>query len=101
MVHFEALIPNLPLVLQYFDFLRSRKPAEVPPHRLFLYFWLCCSRIKKASVYALQLISRLIRCDAFLASSDAYVALLTHTLPLNSENHGKASYSASSGDEAK
>ena len=32
---FDALIPNLPFILQYFDFLWSRRPIEIPHHRRF------------------------------------------------------------------
>ena len=56
MVHFDALISNLLFILQYFDFMRPRKPAEIPHHCRFVYFWLCCSLIKQVSVYVLQLI---------------------------------------------
>ena len=35
MVHFDPLIPNLPFVLQYLDFLWPRRPIEIPHHHRF------------------------------------------------------------------
>ena len=85
---FDALIPNLPFILQYFDFLWSRRPIEIPHHRRFFVLLAILFTNQEVKWRHTATDIELVPCDEFLASCDDYVTILTHILPLDSENNG-------------
>ena len=82
MVHFDALIPKIESVFQYFEILRWPSPAEVFPQPLFLHVLLRCSRTGGVILFVVLVIRNWVQgvlveyhSDAFIASRKPQAAL--------------------------